>query len=401
MSVRLLELELGRSAEIPPISARYRAVRLLVRLHGAPLGFVEVENLEHDLEPRALRRAVASQLSGRLWAALTAEQWTSPQVSNGNGALPLISVVVCTRDRPRQLDDCLAALTAQHYPRYEVIVVDNAPENDDTRLTVERWHARYLVEQRPGLDWARNAGLAEARGAIVAYTDDDARPDPTWLGALAAGFESSDVHAVTGLVVAAELETEAQVTFEDAYGGMRKGFDLRVHTRRGWRMTYRPNELGTGCNMAFRRETLQRLGGFDRALDTGTATGGGGDLDALQRVLEADLAVEYRPDAVVRHVHRRTRAKLRRQLFDNGRAYSAVLWAALRRARGRERLWVVAAYGSWLYWWHARRLVRRLARRERLPLSLILVELAGAPLGPTVYWFARRRARRLAARGEA
>jgi hypothetical protein len=159
-------------------------------------------------------------------------------------------------------------------------------------------------------------------------------------------------------------------------------------------MGYQPEQHGVGCNMAFRREAIAALGGFDPALDVGTATGGGGDLDAFQRLIEADAAIVYRPDAVVRHVHRRSLGALRRQLFDNGRAYSSVLVAALVRARGLERLRVVVRYWRWIVSWQLRRIGARLLGREQLPLSLLLAELAGAPLGPVAYVRARRVARR-------
>ena len=111
------------------------------------------------------------------------------------------------------------------------------------------------------------------------------------------GFGSPDVHAVTGLVLPAELETAAQMMFEDVYGGMSKGFLMRLHVQGGRRPVYRPEWIGVGCNMAFRRDPLLDAGGFDPALDVGTPTGGGGDLDAFQRVLESGAAIVYRPDA--------------------------------------------------------------------------------------------------------
>ncbi len=318
------------------------------------------------------------------------------QTNDVPAAQPEISVVICTKDRPKELEGCLTALGAQRYPQYEVLVIDNASQGDATRQVAERWSARYAREDRPGLDWARNRGLAEARSSIVAFTDDDARPDGGWLDGVAAGFSSDDVQAVTGLVVPAELETRAQRVFEDAYGGMGKGFRVLIHSRRGRAMTYRPERYGVGCNMAFRREALERLGGFDPALDVGTVTGGGGDLDLLQRLIESDAAILYRPDAIVRHAHRRTMRKLRRQLFDNGRGYSAVLWACFLRARGLERLRVVWRYWNWIWRWHLRRIGRRVIRREQLPFRLLMAELAGAPLGPFAYTRSRRGAARIA-----
>jgi len=138
------------------------------------------------------------------------------------------------------------------------------------------------------------------------------------------------------------------------------------------------------------------IGGAPCCLDAGTPSGGGGDLDALQRVLESGRAVLYTPDAVVRHIHRTTMRALRAQLFDNGRAYGSVLCASFIRARGRNRIRVVRRGCAWLTQWHLRRIVRRLLRREALPLRLLLAELRGALVSPLCYAQSRRLAARRA-----
>jgi O-antigen biosynthesis protein len=397
MAARLFDLDVADVPHPPTVPTRYTAVRALVRLQGRPLGVVQVPNAADALDSTAFFRSVVAELGSALRAELERARWTTAE-SPAPVDLPSITVVVCTRDRPEELEECLAALAAQSRPAQEIVVVDNAPSDGRTRLVAERWPVRYVVEPRPGLDWARNRGWAEARSEVVAYTDDDARPDPGWLDAIAQGFESEQVQAITGQVLAAELETRSQLLFENVYGGMGKGFTFALHCRRGRPMTFAPNLYGCGCNMAFRRELVDRLGGFDPALDVGTATAGGGDIDMFQRVLETDAVIAYRPDALVRHVHRRTQKQLRRQLFDNGRAFSAVMWAALLRAHGVDRLRVVHAYGTWMYGWCVRRVVRSLLRRESMPMHMILIELAGGILGPALYPLARRRARSLAGR---
>lgn len=394
MPVELVDLELTRRAELPDVPSSCDRVRAVVRLDATPIGTITQPSHGARLDPSALAGAALDRYAQRIWTELAS------RTMGGPAEQPPITVVVCTRDRPAVLQGCLEALGVQRYPSYEVLVVDNASAGKETRLVAEASGARWVREARPGLDRARNRGLEEASSPIVAYTDDDARPEPRWLEGLARGFSSPDVLGVTGLVLPAELATDAQILFEDVYGGMGKGFDQHVFTRRGRRPGYRPERVGVGCNMAFRREALVRLGGFDPALDVGTATGGGGDLDAFQRVLEEGGAIVYRPDAVVRHVHRRSRTALRRQLFDNGRGYSALLFAALLRARRAERARVVARYWKWVASWQLARIAKRLVGREQLPLELLLAELCGTPLGPFVYLRARRSARR-PARGAA
>src|SRR2546430_8349845 len=131
---------------------------------------------------------------------------------------PPITVVVCTRERPEALARCLDSLLAQEYPRFRVLVVDNAPVSDATRQVVEKaaWDGpvEYLVEPRPGLAHARNRAVAAAGGEILAWLDDDEVADRYWLSEVAralADHPGADV--VSGVIVPAELETPAQLWF--------------------------------------------------------------------------------------------------------------------------------------------------------------------------------------------
>lgn len=374
----LVDLDMRALGPHPPPSA---GTRVVAWLDGVPVGVVrEPESLEDTFD--ALQDELAVALAGR---RLHGED---PAVAHS------VTVVVCTRDRPHLLAGCLAALARQERTPDEVLVVDNASVGDETRQVAEGRGARWVVEPRVGLDRARNRGLDEARTELVAFTDDDARPEPAWLAALLAPFASPDVHAVTGLVLPAELRTPAQLLFEEAYGGMGKGMRLRVHSERMRRSHVRPERVGVGCNMAFRRNVLRELGGFDPALDVGTRTGGGGDLDVFERCLERTAAVVYVPGAVVRHLHRAEMAGLRRQLFDNGRGYGAMLAAAYLRGDGVRRRAVLRRGASWLVRWQAARLAWSLAGREELPTRLVAAEVAGAPLGPLLYLAERQAARR-------
>jgi hypothetical protein len=197
------------------------------------------------------------------------------------------------------------------------------------------------------------------------------------------------VAAVTGNVAPAELATYEQCLFEWAYGGMRHGFeqwlfrrDLLSTTELLW-----ANLCGVGTNMAFRRQVLADLDGFDPALDVGGPAGGGGDLEMFHRLVAAGHSLLYEPAAVVWHMHRRDRAGLRRQLFDNGRAFGAYLLtsAANHTVAGGQ----VASFAlrNWLYW----ALLRRVLHPGWMPRALVLAELQGALISPWAYWRAVRR----------
>src|SRR5579884_1169719 len=95
--------------------------------------------------------------------------------------IPSCSVVVCTWDRGRWLERCLAALAGLDHPSYEVVVVDNSQGDSPSQQLAGQFGARYVREPRAGLSRARNTGARAAWGEIVAFTDDDALPDPRWL----------------------------------------------------------------------------------------------------------------------------------------------------------------------------------------------------------------------------
>src|SRR3954447_20831580 len=281
-----------------------------------------------------------------------------------------VTVVVCTRDRPQHLAGCLAALHELDPAPAEILVVDNASctgsTSASTSALAQEWGLRRVVEPVGGLARARNTGWRSARTPVVAFTDDDARPHPHWVGALARGFSGPSVGCVTGLVVAAELMTPAQRELE-ARRGMKKGFRPQLFSGTG--MGADALRLGAGVNMAFRREVLDRIGGFDVRLGPGSHVGGGDDVDAFLRVMAAGAAVAYEPSAVVRHIHPRDLPGLLERYHADGAGYGALLrkheltgsdgGAGARRERAR---WHRQRHGSAVAAAVRRRDLRRLVQ---------------------------------------
>jgi glycosyltransferase involved in cell wall biosynthesis len=140
-----------------------------------------------------------------------------------------LTVAVCTRDRPNDLLHCLEALTRICNEHEEILVIDSCSSGPDTHEVVKKFPSiRYVREERPGLDRARNRAIREARYDIVAFIDDDATPDPGWLSALRLNFHHPNVACVTGLTMPSELETNAQETFED-YSTFSRGFEHIIY----------------------------------------------------------------------------------------------------------------------------------------------------------------------------
>jgi O-antigen biosynthesis protein len=332
----------------------YKQALIIVRLFSQPLGTLIVplvagrlssDNLADHIWQRFSLEIQAFQKAQHIPQAcsLTADGLPSLEQTHNVrdrkqflSRAPFVSVVVATRDRPEYLRPCLDALLAQDYPGYEIIIVDNAPRTNHTWQLVKEHYGdddrvRYVREDKPGLSRARNRGLAEVRHDFIAFTDDDVRVDTYWLAELIKGFEaSSDVACVTGATLPVELETEAQVLFEQFGGFSRGGFERRIVDRAEHRphhplFPYSPVLFGSGNNMAFTCSFLRSIGGFDIALGAGSLTQGGEDLAAFSQVILRNHQLIYEPAALNYHLHRRDYAGLQRQVFGYGAGLTAYL----------------------------------------------------------------------------
>jgi O-antigen biosynthesis protein len=384
--VALREIELTRAPESFEGLGAAVGVEALVRRDGEPVSWVRLPVSAGRCPPEEIRAALDGLVLPPPRPAVP-----GPHLS--------VTVAVCTRDRPDDLATCLDSLAQVEYDGLEILVVDNAPSSEATRLLVETrgGRMRYVREPRPGLDWARNRAIAEAGGDIIAFTDDDVAVDTGWVHALVAAFGTEEtVAAVTGLVLPAELETDAQVLFE-RYRGFGRGFaPRRVTAESAGLLAYRYGAVGafgTGANMAFRRSLFGRIGGFDPALGAGTPTRGGDDLEIFFRVLKEGRALVYEPRAIVRHRHRRSLDGLRSQIVDHGISFSSyIVRSAL--AYPDERL----GFARLACWWWAKLAVRALWPRSGPAWSLrrlALAELRGCLVGLNRYPPAKRAAARL------
>ncbi|MDQ1336757.1 MAG: hypothetical protein QG552_3707 [Thermodesulfobacteriota bacterium] len=305
---------------------------------------------------------------------------------------PTVSAVVCTKERPEQLKRCLSSLQGLSRKANEIVVVDNAPRSDAARQIVSQFPGiRYLHEPRPGLDVARNGGIDNTSGEIVAFTDDDATVHPDWIARICQGFKDPAVMAVTGLVLPAELETEAQFLFETHWGFgrgyLRKSFGKQFFQRarsRGapvW-------EIGAGANMAFRRKVFDKVGLFDERLDVGAA-GCSGDSEMWYRILGQGWTCRYEPAAVVYHDHRRDMEALDRQLYHYMRGHVAALLIQFEKHHHRGNLY--SLFNS-LPWYYAgltlKGAVNGFSGRERT----LHTEIQGCLSGLRFYLFNRRMA---------
>ncbi|PPK95214.1 glycosyl transferase family 2 [Kineococcus xinjiangensis] len=356
---RIVEVDV--SQPLPAVAAAEagepQPVCVVVRLCGQPVGMVL---LPGPCAPAALAEAVDGELRpaladlapahGLAPTALTASGLPHPscpvrdhrEAVRGSG--PRITVVVCTRERPESLQRCLDSIAALDYHDLEILVVDNAPRTEATRelcaAAARSVPLRYVREPAAGLSRARNTAIREASGEVIAFLDDDERADPDWLVALAAEFQDPRVGVVSGLVLPAELQTQAQAMFE-TFGGHSKGrgfardvFD-EDYQRRVQSPLYPRPAFGVGANMAFRVGALHAIDGFDPHLGAGSPTKGAEDTAAITEVMLAGWTAVYAPDAVTWHYHRRDDNALHEQLDGYQRGLGAFYVSLLRRRPSR------------------------------------------------------------------
>jgi glycosyltransferase involved in cell wall biosynthesis len=318
-------------------------------------------------------------------AKATVEGQSSPSSLAGPGA----TVIICTRDRPEALRLCLASLPLQTRAPERVIVVDNGSRDDRTKQVTLAAGAEYVREERPGLDIARNTGAARATTEIIAYTDDDVRLHPRWLERLIRAFDDPQILAVTGLVLPAELETDAQLHFETHWGfgrGYRRIDFGPAFYAAGRKLGCPAWEIGAGANMAIRREAFARIGHFDERLDVGAA-GCSGDSEYWHRILSRGWMCRYEPSAVAFHVHRRDLVGLSSQIFHYMRGHSAALMVQYERSGGIGNL--RRAFVS-LPLWYARRIGRKLLKGSSQRDQFLMREIAGY-LSGLLYYFRKPR----------
>ena len=215
-----------------------------------------------------------------------------------SSAIPDLSIVVCTRNRASQLRGTLDSLMAMRTSRnWEAILVDNA-STDETADVVRRAsetdpRIRYCREERIGLNAARDRGRREARCAIISWTDDDCYVAEDYVDAVLAAFDGRpDVGAVGGRILLFDPE-DARVTIDE------RDYPVEVQPR-----SFVKAGAFKGANLAFRREALEAIGGFDPEFGVGSSFPGG-DIDAVAAVLWAGFRARYDPRPLVYHHHRR------------------------------------------------------------------------------------------------
>lgn len=262
-----------------------------------------------------------------------------------------ITVIVCTRDRPRMLEECLARLCESLRAGDHLIVVDSASTSPEVSEVAARHTPHVVRSDRPGLSIARNAGWREATTEAVAFIDDDVRVAPDWAQSAAKVLgEHPEAGFVTGWIGVPPEQIGGHRPVAVADDESPRSLDRR--STGSW---------GHGANMATRRSVLEHLGGFDELLGAGSAFPGAEDYDFFDRVFDAGLTGRFdprlrafheqwrAPRALVRLDYRYGKgagARIRKQL--SVRADISTRRASRHRAQvfARTYLWDIGVWGA-------------------------------------------------------
>lgn len=245
-----------------------------------------------------------------------------------------ISTVICTRNRAAYLSHAIRSLAEQDLSRdnCETIVVDNG-STDETRqivsgLTKEISNLRYVYEEKPGLSNARNRGLEKAAAPVVAFLDDDAMAVKEWLTAILDAFNAEPQPACVGGPVEPWWEIPQPAWFPDSMIGC-SNRDYGAIAR-----PYRyPAEQPVGCNMAFLKERVEEIGGFNPTLEKYND-----ETELISRLVQAGGRIFYQPRARVRHLLAKERLRLTWQIkrhYEEGKSLAGV--ASLKDHLPRSR----------------------------------------------------------------
>lgn len=225
---------------------------------------------------------------------------------------PFVSIVVGIRNEERFIEECIESLLNLDYPRdsYEIIIVDGM-STDKTRDIVQRYPVKLLLNERKNVAAARNLGVKNARGELVAFTDGDCKVDPQWLKALIREMQEApdevvcfggpnlifDTDPVFGRVVG-----YAQESFLGSGGSAQSKNSTKKHY-----VSSLPN-----CNAMYKKFAIQEVGGFDERFVVGQ------DGDLNYRIGKKGNRFLYIPEAQVLHHRRGTLKTFSIRMFKYG-----------------------------------------------------------------------------------
>jgi glycosyltransferase involved in cell wall biosynthesis len=224
------------------------------------------------------------------------------------------SVIVITRNSERSIERCIKSIREQSQQPSEIIVVDSS-SNDLTAKIAKRNHVRIVREPILGRGRARNTGIKHSRGKIIVFAPADAYFDRDWLKYLMSSFKDARLAGVAGNIYAANPRRVASHLI-----------DLILRDKPHYATT----------NIAYRKEVLTEVGGFDARLETAD------DVELAWRILRAGYKIGYEPRAILYHFHPETIADNLKMQYYLGK-WSMIARKLSGESMKRQKLLIVTA----------------------------------------------------------
>ena len=251
---------------------------------------------------------------------------------------PLVSVIIPAFNSEATIKGLLDSLMALDYrrDRLEIILVDGG-STDRTREIAQEYPIKVIVEERRGINVARNFGVRNSNGEILAFTDSDCIVPVDWIRKIVEAFKDSRVGCLGGSVIRYEDNFLSRYADESIMPVLRRFRRRELLGDVGLMFRY-----PAGCNMAFRREALERVGYFDERIRYGF------DEDELiERICRSGYLMLLDPEIVVWHRHRGSLRGLLKQVFNYGRGGGLIVRIGIR---GKFSRWILMSLISFLFW---------------------------------------------------
>ena len=253
-----------------------------------------------------------------------------------------VSVIICTYNRDKYLDQCLKSIRTQNYQNYEIIVV-NGPSTDETENIIKKYDAIIVIRQEflYGISASRNCGISAARGDIVAFIDDDAVADPDWLKNLVTCYHDDSVGSVGGIVYE---HGKTSVQFRNGIIN-KSGISFAVRSPDSPpKKNQFPTCIGTNCS--FKKSVLHLAGGFDPYfryhLD---------ESDLCVRIVQAGFLILFQEGAIVIHRSAEGHNRISADNLNSYEIYKNVIYFILKNFRKEFRSYTFRPLNA-LCWWN-------------------------------------------------
>jgi glycosyltransferase involved in cell wall biosynthesis len=259
---------------------------------------------------------------------------------------PPISIVIPVHNAGKTIEKCLKSLSELDYPDYEVIFVDDGSTDDTADICAAHEWVRLIRQDKGGPGKARNAGIAAARGEVIAFTDGDCIVEREWLKELAQGFAEEDVAGVGGDQKSPDDETDTGRLIQDFLKSI--GF-MTDYIKTG--SALRETNHNPSCNVAYRKSVLDEVRGFDETLWPGE------DVELDLRIRRRGYRLIYNPAAVVGHYRPSTYGGFAAMMRRYGACQRELVkrYGLFRRLHYEPvALALVLAFAAGLLWWEPR-----------------------------------------------